>query len=219
MLGRHPFLCASEKAQSSVLGPQSFFVVRLVACAVLLPACVGCGYRLAGTNVSAPGEIRSMAVGAFENRSREFGLDRQLMFAIEREFYRRGLLRVVEDPDGGEAVLTGTIRSFTAYPVAFDSRDEALQYEAELTLDAELKRRSDGAILWKASGMTAIEDYVVARSVVVPSSSQFQRGTLNLDDLNALTNIQLAETEKRLAINRLVGSIVVDLYDRLLDDF
>jgi hypothetical protein len=160
-----------------------------------------------------------LSVGPFENESREFGLDRRLMFALEGEFFRRGLLRVVEDPDGGEAVLSGTIRSFTTRPVAFDSRDEALQYEAEMTLDAELKRRDDGAVLWKASGMTAIEDYVVARSVVVPSSSQFQRGTLDLDDLNALTNIQLAETEKRLAINRLVGSIVVDLHDRLLDDF
>ena len=67
--------------------------------------------------------------------------------------------------------------------------------------------------------MTAIEDYVVAQSVVVPSSSQFQRGTLDLEDLDALTDIQLAETEKRLAIDRLVGAIVTDLHDRLLDDF
>jgi hypothetical protein len=199
---------------SSVLRPPSFFVF-----VVLLLSGVGCGYRLAGSNATAPGDIRSLSVGTFENESREFGLDRRLTFALEGEFYRRGLLRVVEDPDGGEAVLSGTIRSFTTRPVAFDSRDEALQYEAELTLDAELKRRIDGVILWKASGMTAIEDYVVARSVVVPSSSQFQRGTLDLDDLDALTNIQLAETEKRLAIKRLLGSIVVDLHDRLLDDF
>jgi hypothetical protein len=179
----------------------------------------GCGYRLAGTTNDVPGEIRSLSVGDFENRSREFGLDRRLRFALEREFYRRGLLRVVENPDAGEAVLTGTIRAFTTHPVAFDARDEALEYEAELTLDAQLKRRSDGTVLWKVSGMTAIEDYVVAQSVVVPSSSQFQRGTLDLEDLDELTDIQLAETEKRLAIDRLVGSLVVDLHDRLLDDF
>lgn len=199
--------------QSSVLSPQSCLLVV----AILMFA--GCGYRLVGTTERAPGQIRSLSVGAFENRSREFGLDRRLQFALEREFYRRGVLRVVENPDAGEAVLTGTIRAFTTYPVAFDAQDEALEYEAELTLDAELKRRSDGAILWKASGMMAIEDYVVAQSVVVPSSSQFQRGTLDLNDLDELTDIQLAETEKRLAIDRLLGSIVVDVHDRLLDDF
>ena len=186
---------------------------------VLFFAVFGCGYHFVGSATAVPGEIRSLSVGPFENRSREFGLDRRLMFALEREFYRRGLLRIVENPDGGDAVLSGTIRAFTTHPVAFDAQDEALEYEAELTLDAQLKRRSDGAILWKASGMTAIEDYVVAQSVVVPSSSQFQRGTLDLEDLDALTDIQLAETEKRLAIDRLVGAIVVDLHDRLLDDF
>jgi len=33
------------------------------------------------------------------------------------------------------------------------------------------------------------------------------------------TDIQLAETEKRLAIDRLVESIVSDVHDRILDDF
>lgn len=202
-----------RNTQSPVLGPQSCLAV------LFLLVCCGCGYRLAGTVNEVPGEIRSLSVGPFRNRSREFGLDRRLEFALEREFYRRGLLRVVEDPDRGEAVLTGTIRAFTTRPVAFDAQDEALEYEAELTLDAQLERRVDGAILWKASGMTAIEDYVVTQSVVVPSSSQFQRGTLDLNDLDALTDIQLAETEKRLAIDRLVGSIVADLHDRLLDGF
>jgi hypothetical protein len=205
--------CPVRNTQPSTLSPQSCFVL------LFLLSCFGCGYHLAGTMTKVPGGIRSLSVGPFDNRSREFGLDRRLRFALEREFYRRGLLRVVDNPDGGEAVLTGTIRAFTTRPVAFDPKDEALEYEAELTLDAQLKRRSDGAVLWKASGMMAIDDYVVTQSVVVPSSSQFQRGTLDLKDLDALTDIQLAETEKRLAIDRLVGSIVSDLHDRLLDDF
>jgi hypothetical protein len=59
----------------------------------------------------------------------------------------------------------------------------------------------------------------VSEAIVVPGSSQFQRGTLDLDDLAKLTDIQLAETEKRLAIDRLVESIVSDVHDRILDDF
>jgi hypothetical protein len=74
-------------------------------------------------------------------------------------------------------------------------------------------------ILWKASGLQAIEEYSVVQALVVPSSSQFQKGTLDLDDLAKLTDIQLAETEKRLAIDRLVGTLVTDVHDRILDDF
>ncbi len=166
-----------------------------------------------------PGEIHSISIGAFENRTREFGLGPILVFAMEREFVRRGVLRVIEDPNGGEAVLTGTIRSFVTHPVAFDSEDEALQYEARLTLDATLTRRDDGEVLWHATGLHALEEYSVSQAIVVPSSSQFQRGTLNITDLGELTDIQLAETEKRLAIERMVGAIVNDVHDRILDDF
>ena len=34
-----------------------------------------------------------------------------------------------------------------------------------------------------------------------------------------LSDIQLAETEKRLAIDRMVRAIVRDVHDRILDDF
>jgi len=179
----------------------------------------GCGYQLAGTRIRAPGEVRSVSVGQFENHSREYGLDRKIAFALEREFFRRGQLRLEEEPTSGEALLTGTIRHFTTHPVAFDADDEALQYEAELKVDVVLTRRSDGEVLWKASGLEAIEEYSVAQTIVVPGSSQFQRGTLDLDDLAKLTDIQLAETEKRLAIDRLVVTIVTDVHDRILDDF
>jgi hypothetical protein len=160
-----------------------------------------------------------VSVGKFTNESREFGLDSRLRFAFEKEIFRRGILKVAENPASGEATLGGTIRAFSSYPVAFDTDDEAVRYEAELTIDVTLVRQSDGVILWKASGLQAIEEYSVVQALVVPSSSQFQKGTLDLDDLAKLTDIQLAETEKRLAIDRLVGTLVTDVHDRILDDF
>ena len=178
----------------------------------------GCGYRLVGAG-PVPGGVHSVSVGHFENRSREHGLDRKIAFALEREFFRRGRLKLEEDPAAGEAVLTGTIRAFTTRPVAFDAQDEAIEYEAELKVDVALTRRSDGEVIWKASDLDAIEEYAVSEAIVVPGSSQFQQGTLDLDDLKKLTDIQLAETEKRLAIDRLVDSIVSDVHDRILDDF
>ena len=88
-----------------------------------------------------------------------------------------------------------------------------------MTVDLSLRRRSDGEVLWEASGLRELEDYSVAAGIVVPSTSQFQRGTLAVGDLRRLTDIQLAETEKRLAIDRLVRTLVRDVHDRILDDF
>jgi hypothetical protein len=59
----------------------------------------------------------------------------------------------------------------------------------------------------------------VRTDTVVPSSSRFQRGKVEFSTLDDLTPIQLAETERRLAIERMVQSAVRDIYERMLDDF
>jgi hypothetical protein len=179
----------------------------------------GCGYTLAGQQLNVPGDIHSVAVGEFRNESRQEGLGKVLAFAVEREFYEHGTLAVRDHPTESDGVISGTIREFKTRPVAFDADDEALEYEAKLTLDVTLTRQSDGAVLWKGRRMQAIEDYSVSRQTVVPSSSQFQQGTLDFANLADLTDIQLAETEKQRAIQRMVRSIARDVHDRILDDF
>lgn len=192
---------------------------RNLAAASLLLSASGCGYRLIGSRTQVAGGVRTVSVGVFENRTREIGLERSLAFAFEREIYRRGLLRLVDDPAAGEGILSGTIRELKTRPVAFDSDDEALEYEAELTVEVTLKRRDDGQVLWQASRMQAIEEYSVNKSIVVPSAARFQLQTTDFRDLQNLTDIQLAESQKRLAIERMVDTIVRDVHDRILDDF
>jgi hypothetical protein len=187
--------------------------------ALIALAPLACGYRLAGTQVTVPGDIHSISVGHFDNQSRQEGLEKTLAFAFEREFYERGELPVRENPSEGDGLITGTIREFKTRPVSFDANEDALQYEAELTLDVVLRRQADGKVLWKARSLHAYEDYSVSRQTVVPSSSQFQQGTLDAANLAQLSNVQLAETEKRQAIQRLVHSIVRDVHDRILEDF
>ncbi len=192
-------------------------VPRLACLAGLLLS--GCGYALTGTQLRVPGDIHSVAVGEFRDESRQEGLAKTLAFAVEREFYEHGVLAIRDHPTDSDGVISGTIREFKTRPVAFNADDEALEYEAKLTLDVVLTRQSDGAVLWKGRRMQAIEDYAVTRQTVVPSSSQFQQGTLDFANLADLTNIQLAETEKQRAIQRMVRSIARDVHDRILDDF
>lgn len=192
---------------------------RSLAAASLLFCATDCGYRLIGSQTQVAGGVRTVSIGAFENRTREIGLERNLAFAFEREIYRRGLLRLEDDPAAGEGILSGTIRELKTRPVAFDSDDEALEYETELTVEVILKRRDDGEVLWQSSRMQAIEEYSVNKSIVVPSAARFQLQTTDFRDLQNLTDIQLAESQKRLAIERMVETIVRDVHDRILDDF
>lgn len=188
--------------------------------ALLAATLAGCGYAIVGSQtLHVPGDVHSVAVGKFINQSRQEGLDKTVAFAVEREFYQRGALPIRESPAEGEAVISGTIREFQIKPVSFNSQDEALQYEARLVMDVVLTRQSDGSVLWKGKNMQSVEDYSVNRQTVVPSSSQFQQGTLNFSDLSDLSDIQLAETEKHLAIDRMVRAIARDVHDRILDDF
>lgn len=203
-------------SQSVVIGRLG----RLCALALLNGALLtGCGYHLIGTRVSVPGNIHSLHVGEFVNETREFGLPERLAFALEREFFRRGSVRVEHDRESADAVLRGTIRDFYARPVAFDADDEALQYEVRLDVECILERRGDGEVLWRAKMVRAIDEFSVRTDTVVPSSSQFQRGKIEFAALDDLTSIQLAETEKVLAVDRLLAAFVRDVYDRLLDDF
>src|SRR5262249_43551971 len=155
---------------------------------------------------SLPDDIHSLSVGSIQNRSREHGLEKTLAFALEREIHERGRFRMEEDPGGGDAVISGTIREVAIRPVAFDANDLAVQYEMALTVDLTLTRQRDGRVLWHVKGLRESDEYSANSRVVVTSSSQFQQETLDAPNVQdpQLSNIQLAETERRQAMTRLL---------------
>jgi hypothetical protein len=165
--------------------------------------------------------VHSISVGTLTNKSREHGLEKTLAFAIEREIHERGHFHMEEDPAGGDAVISGTIRDVHVRPVGFDQNDQAVQYEIAMTVDLYLTRQSDGKVLWEVRGLRETDEYSTNSTVVVTSSSQFQQGTLDASNVGntQLTNIQLAETERRHAITRLLSQAVRDVYNQMVENF
>lgn len=188
---------------------------------LLLVVLTGCGYHLAGEQRGLPADIHSLSVGNVVNHSREYGFEKTLAFAFEREIHERGQFQMVEDPSGGDAVLTGVIRDIRVQPVAFDANDQAIQYQLTLILDFTLTRHSDGQVLWHVREMRELDEYSVSANVVVTSSSTFQRGTLNASDVQnpQFTHIQLGETERRRALTRLLNQAVRDAYNQMVENF
>jgi len=194
--------------------------MRAAACLLVL-ALAGCGYHFAGQVVGLPDDVRSLSIGAVRNQSSEHGLEKSLAFALEREIQERGHFSIAADPAGGDAVLSGTIRNLRVRPVAFDANDQAVQYEVALSVDLTLTRQSDGRVLWRATNLEEVDEYSSSAAVVVTSSSRFQQGAVDAATVRnpAFQRVQLSETERRRAIDRLLQQAVRDIYNQMVEDF
>jgi hypothetical protein len=196
--------------------------LRIVSLPLLLPLlaplfclALGCGYRLSSVPVLPQG-IRSVSFAEFDNETLEVGVEKELRWALEREFRNRGGGIVTE---GGEGVLNLTLRRFDLRPLSFDRRDQVLEYELALVLDVSLTHRDTGQLLWQANDLRVAEDYSAIPQVVVTTTPEFLQGTLNPEDLSGLTDIQFSETQRRLAVERLFTTAAREVYFRLGENF
>jgi hypothetical protein len=179
----------------------------------------GCGYHFSGGGRAFAPELRTIGVEALANDSREAGVEKRIALAIEREFAMRGPFRIASSPSEGDIVLSGTVRQAVDRPVAFNSKDEVLTNQTVIVLDLELRRRDTGALLWQVKGLRETGDFESVASVIVTTSSDFRSSTLNAEDLGAFTDIQLAESRRRQAVDRILGTVAHDVYDQIMEDF
>jgi hypothetical protein len=146
----------------------------------------------------------------------QVGAEKELQWALEREFRSRGGITVTED---GEGIVNVTLRKLDLRPRSVDRRDQVLEYQVAMELDVRLTHRETGKVLWQAHDLRVIEDYSAIPQVVVTSSPEFLQGTLNPEDLRGLTNIQFSETQRRLALRRLFAVAAREVYFRLGENF
>ncbi len=194
---------------------------RVRAAAIVVAAAValaGCGYHFAGGSRTFDAGVHTIGVRTFANETREIGVEKRLAMAIEREFVIRGPLRVSKAEEG-DLQLTGTVRAAEDRPVAFNRDDEVLIYQTVLALDLELRRRDTGTLVWQVKGMRVADDYESVASVVVTTSSDFRSSPLNSEDLGGFTDVQLAESRRRQALERIVANLARDVYDQIMEDF
>lgn len=202
-----------------------------VACAALcFSAIAGCGYHVVGTASQLPADIRSIGVGTITNASHERGIEKELAFAFEREIHQRRHYRMAERREDADAVITGHIIDVSRRPVAFDENDQAVQYEMTIWVDLRLERTGGGERLWEARNLRLTDEYASNPRVLITSSSEFQQGGLGARDVpgspddraaraQQITTIQLAESERRQALRRLLTAAARQTYNRMVERF
>jgi outer membrane lipopolysaccharide assembly protein LptE/RlpB len=184
----------------------------------ILLAC-GCGYQFVGESSLLPKDARTIYVEPFINRSRDVGIEKELTTATRGEFYRRGELRVVDDINQADVILSGVIRSLQSTVATVNREDEVLQYEAVMILDITVRRREPDEILWRGQNVRLNQVYGGSRAAVVTTSSEFRTGTLNSADVRRLTDIQLTESEHRTVRAQLMEQFARELRQRIVETF
>ena len=109
---------------------------------LLLAAGSGCGYSLVGYSAGFDG-IRTVAIETPENDSFVPGVEYVVADALRREFFRRGAVRIVDDPAAADLVLAGAVSKVLSSGRSFSSVVFSLEYELVLELELE-GRRADG---------------------------------------------------------------------------
>jgi len=100
----------------------------------------GCSYQMAGHGSSQlPPHLRTIAIPVFENTSNEPTIQRPFTEALRRAFITDGRLRLVNNKNGADLVVTGTLTNYRIRAVAFNDFDVAIEYWVYLEANVHVK--------------------------------------------------------------------------------
>ncbi len=124
-------------------------IVLSIFCIIPL---IGCGYQWVGKESLVPPGLNSIAIPTFKNETFEPGSEIPLTQAFLREFLQDRRVRVV-DRMQADALLEGTIRSFTITSVSYDPSGYVKEYQANLLVNL-LLRKQTGEVLWEEKNLS-----------------------------------------------------------------
>lgn len=168
--------------------------MRALAVVVLFFCLAGCGYNFPGKGGALPGEVQKIYLPLFVNRTAEPQLESLLSNNVSEVFARNGNISQVESQQQAEAVLEGTITSYSTRALSYDKNDDISEYRATMVVDAKLRQLTDGRLLWQ--------------------------GTVSWDDeYQAANDKTVQEDYERDAVEEISLRISEELLSRLLADF
>jgi hypothetical protein len=119
-----------------------------------------CGYHVAGRTDLLPKNVRTIAIPAFANVTTRYKVSELLAAALTREFITRTRYHIVTDPDQADAVLTGAVVNFYAYPILLDpNTGRASSVQTIVMMQIYLRDRATGALLFSRPNMEFRQNY------------------------------------------------------------
>lgn len=144
----------------------------LIAASLMLYAC---GYHVAGHADMMPKTVKTIAIPAFANPTTRFQIARLLPEDVAREFIARTRYKVVADPNQADAVLTGVVNNYSAYPTVVDpASGRATGVQVIVNLQVTLTERATGKVLFQRNGFEFRDRYTIS---IDPQSYFDENGT------------------------------------------
>lgn len=156
-----------------------------------------CGYHVAGQANLVPKTVHTVAITPFQNATVRYRLTDLLPEALSREFVSRTKYEIVNDPTQADAVLHGTVLTYTAYPTLIDQtngRTSAVQVNVGLNIS--FVERATGKVIYTQPNYQVHERY----------------------ELSATNDTQYFD-ESSSAVQRLSKDVARDLVTSILDNF
>jgi outer membrane lipopolysaccharide assembly protein LptE/RlpB len=134
---------------------------RIATLALALAALPGCGYHVSGHGDLVPKSVKTIAIQPFGNTTSRYKLARTLPEDIAHEFLSRTRYKIVADPSQADAVLTGTLVNYGAYPT-ISAGGRSTTVEAVVTLQVTFTNRANGAVIFSRPSAEFRERYEIS---------------------------------------------------------
>lgn len=99
--------------------------------------------------------IRTVHVAEFRNQTSSGALPAMLEDELRRALRLDARLTVRDDPQGADAVLDGSVATYTREPARFDANNIVQEYRIHLVIEATLTDGSGRRSLWSVRGSSA----------------------------------------------------------------
>jgi hypothetical protein len=129
-----------------------------------LLAVSACGYGWVRYDTDPLSQER-VVLDLLVNESFEPGVEFLVNDAFRREFMRRGALRLVDERDAADLVISGEVLPVSAQARSFSSVNFALEYEITLRLSLHVQRRGGEAVALDSTTLSASELYLASADV------------------------------------------------------
>jgi hypothetical protein len=192
-LSSRPQMNAVKRRSNSSLSAFIGVHPRLVLLCLSLSSC---GYHIAGKADLVPKNVHTIAIPPFSNITTRYKLTDHLPQAISREFRARTRYQIVNDQNQADAVLSGAVVNYIAYPTIIDqTTGRASGLQVYVTLQITFTERATGKVIYTRPNYEAHQRYELS--------------------INANTYFE----ESDAAIDRLAQDVARDLVSSILENF
>lgn len=171
----------------------------------------GCGYTFQGSGSVLPDDIKSISISRVENETTSSGLAAKFEEKLMSRFERYGVVKIVSAGEDADARLITRIKSLVTNVRETTGDDIALELEASLVIDAELRRRN-GQLLYKNPSLLVADTYGSVGDVVVTSSADFAQSGIGAGTLGTLGEREVSRGQEEQTLDSLLEEAARKLY-------